>query len=105
MKKFKMLALSLIAALSLGLSVTVSNVQASESVVPLITQASDQIYATRTVPYTHTSAMWVTETRNGKNYSGYVYNRGFADSSGHYSFFAGWLLAGSHADPYLLEDK
>ena len=77
MKKFKILSFSLIAALSLGLSVQVSNVQASESVVPLVTQAADEIYVSRTVPFTHTSAMWVTETRNGKTYSGYIYNRGF----------------------------
>ena len=104
MRKFKMLSFSLIAALSLGVSVQGSNVQASESGVPIIAQASDEIFVSRTVPFTHTSAMWVTETRNGKTYSGYLYNRG-TDTTGYLSIFTGYLKVGPYVDQSLPEDE
>ena len=96
MRKFKMLALSLIAAVGLGLSVQVSNIQASESTEPLITPASDQIYAERIVGFTKQKSMWVTETRNGKTYSGYIYNRGIYDSNGLYVLFNGYIKVGPY---------
>lgn len=102
MKKFKMLSLSLVAILSLGVPTTFSNVQASENVEPVIAKVSDQIFVTRTVPYTYTSAMWVTETRNGVTYSGYIYNRGM-DSTGNYSIFTGYIKSGPFVDPYSIE--
>lgn len=104
MKKFKMLSLSLVATLSLGIPATFSTAQASVNVEPVISIVSDEIFVTRTVPYTNTSAIWVTETRNGKSYSGYIYNRG-QDSTGNYSIFTGYLKTGPFVDPYILEGK
>lgn len=100
-----MIGLSFIAVLSLGLSVAVSNVQASENAVPLITQAADQIFVSRIVPYTTRQSMWVTETRNGKTYSGYLYNRGFADGDGRTVLFTGNLKAGPYVDPFILKNN
>ncbi|WP_042477319.1 hypothetical protein [Bacillus ndiopicus] len=103
MKKFKMLSLSLITAFTLSAPVTLSSVQAAENLEPVITPASDTIFVSRTVPLTYTSAMWVTETRNGKTYSGYIYNRG-TDSTGNYSIFTGTIRVGSHVEPYVFEN-
>ncbi len=97
MKKFNMLLLSLVVALSAGLAYQLPNVQAAESAETKIEIASESIWVSRTVPYTRDQAMWVTETRNGKTYSGYIYNRGFSDGTGHYSFFSGYIRTGPHA--------
>ncbi|MEC1178726.1 hypothetical protein P9B03_09550 [Metasolibacillus meyeri] len=106
MKKFKMLSLSLslIAAFTLSTPATLSSVQAAENLEPVITPAADTIFVSRTVPKTFTSAIWVTETRNGKTYSGYIYNRGI-DKTGHFSIFNGEIRVGSHAEPYVLESE
>ncbi|QTD40024.1 hypothetical protein [Sporosarcina sp. Te-1] len=97
MKKFKIIYLSLILAFGFGFTVQMANVQAAENLEPVVSQAADEIFVTRTVPFTHAKSMWVTETRNGKTYSGYIYNRGFADGTGNYSFFSGYILAGPYA--------
>ena len=104
MKKFKMLSLSLIAALCLGLSTPFINAQALTNVESEITPFADRIFVERLLNPTHTSAIWVTETRNGKTYSGYLYNRGFHPTNG-YSIFNGWLEAAPYVDPFLLEDN
>lgn len=104
MKKFKILSFSLIAALSLGVSVQVSNVQASESSVPLITQASDQIFVSRERENRTPSSIWITETRNGKTYSGYIYYRGPHPNNGKY-IFTGYLKVGPYVDQSLPDDN
>lgn len=97
MKKFKVISLSLILALGFGFSTQGSTVQAAENLEPVVSPAADEIFVSRTVPFTYSKSMWVTETRNGKTYSGYIYNRGFADSSGNYSFFSGYISVGPYA--------
>ncbi|MDW0113861.1 hypothetical protein QT711_11740 [Sporosarcina saromensis] len=104
MKKIKVLSLSLIAALCLGLSAPFSSVQASDNVNAQITPMADRIFVEQLKAPTYTSAIWVTEVRNGKTYSGYLYNRGFHPTNG-YSIFNGWLDAAPYVDPYLLEDN
>ncbi len=104
MKKFKMLCMSVIAVFTLGMPATFSNVYASENTELVNAQAMDEIYVTRTVPKTHTSAMWVTETRYGKTYSGYIYNGGLT-ADGNYSVFAGYIKAGPIVEPYIFENK
>lgn len=42
--------------------------------------------------------MWVSQTRNGTLYEGYIYNRGFSDGTGNYSFFSGYL---KQSGPYV----
>ncbi|WP_107838722.1 hypothetical protein [Metasolibacillus meyeri] len=96
-----MLSLSLIAAFTLSTPATLSSVQAAENLEPVITQAEDKIFVTRIEP-TNVSAIWVTETRNGKTYSGYIYNRG-SYGGGKY-IFNGYIHTGSHANPYVLEN-
>ena len=103
-KKFKVLSLSLVATLCLGFSAPFSNVQASENVESQITPVADRIFVERLELPTHTPAIWVTETRNGKRYSGYLYNRGYHPTNG-YSIFNGWLEAGPFVDPFILEDN
>lgn len=103
MKKFKMLSLSLVATISFGVPTTFLNVHASENLTPVVSQVANEIFVTRTVPYTNKSAMWVTETRNGVTYSGYIYNRGM-DSTGNYSIFTGYIKAGPYA-PTIIENK
>lgn len=97
MKKFKVLSLSFVAAMCLGLSASFSNVQASENTDSQINQAVDQIFVERYENPTSVSAIWVTETRNGKTYSGYLYNRGFHPTNG-YSIFNGWLQVGPYVE-------
>ncbi|MER2039417.1 MAG: hypothetical protein ABS944_14825 [Solibacillus sp.] len=97
MNKFKVLILSLVAALSLGVTSTFSTVQATESLTPNISVASDTIWYSKEVPYTTTQSMWVTVNRNGKTYSGYIYNRGFGVDNVNYSFFSGTLRVGPYA--------
>ena len=105
MKKFKILLLSLVVSLSFGFTAQAENVQAAESKETKIDVASDQIFVSRTVRYTREQSMWVTETRNGKTYSGYIYNRGFADGTGNYSFFSGYIKTGPYAPVSLELDK
>ena len=102
MKKFKILLLSFVIALCFGFTAQAENVQATESKETKVDVASEQIFVSRTVRFTRDQSMWVTETRNGKTYSGYIYNRGFADGSGNYSFFSGYIRTGPHA-PLSLE--
>lgn len=97
MKKFKMLSLSLVAAISFGASATFSNVQASESLTPEISVAADTIWYSKEVPYTTQQSMWVSVNRNGKTYVGYIYNRGFGVDNINYSFFSGTLRVGPYA--------
>lgn len=104
MNKFKMLSLSLVAAFSFGVSATFSSVQAAESLTPEVSVAADTIWVTKTVLYTYTQALWVTETRNGITYSGYIYNRGM-DSTGNYSIFTGYLKSGPYAELSILENE
>ncbi len=99
MKKMKMVLLSLIVVLSSGFAFQLPNVQAAESTETKVEIASDRIWVSKTLPYTRETAIWVTEARNGKIYSGYLYNRGFADGTGHYSFFSGYLLTGGPYAP------
>lgn len=105
MKKFKILLLSLVVSLSFGFTAQAENVQAAESKETKIDVASDQIFVSRTVRFTRDQSMWVTETRNGKTYSGYIYNRGFADGTGNYSFFSGYIKTGPYAPVSLELDK
>lgn len=81
MKKFKLVSLSLVAAISLSVSVNISSIQAAESLKPEVSVASDTLWYSKEVPYTTTQSMWVTVTQNGKTYSGYLYNRGYAVGS------------------------
>lgn len=104
MKKFKVLSFSFVAALCLGFSAPFSNVQASDNVETQITPVADRIFVERLENPTHKSAIWVTEIRNGKTYSGYLYNRGYHPTNG-YSIFNGWLEAAPYVDPFLLEDN
>lgn len=105
MKKFIILILSLVVVLSLGFTVQVENVQAAQSKEIIISVAPEEIFVTKVVPFTRQQSMWVTETRNGKTYSGYIYNRGFSDGTGNYSFFSGYLKTGPYAPTVLqLED-
>ena len=97
MKKVKLFLLSFVVVLSSGFAFQLPNVQAAENTETKVEIASDSIWVSRTVPYTYQKSMWVTETRNGKTYSGYIYNRGFADGTGHYSFFSGYIRTGPHA--------
>lgn len=46
--------------------------------------------------------MWVTENRNGKTYSGYIYYNGKIDIYGRY-ILEGHISAGPYADPYVVE--
>lgn len=101
MKKFRILMLSLVVVLSLGFAVQVENVQAAESIETKINIASDEIFVSKVVPYTTQQSLWVTETRNGKTYSGYIYNRGFSDGTGNYSFFSGYIRTGPYAPTVL----
>ncbi|MCK1998672.1 hypothetical protein MPH47_15820 [Psychrobacillus psychrodurans] len=101
MKKFIILILSLVVVLSMGFAVQVENVQAAQSKETMISVASEEIFVTKVVPFTRQQSMWVTETRNGKTYSGYIYNRGFSDGTGNYSFFSGYLKTGPYAPTVL----
>lgn len=105
MKKFKILLLSLVVALSTGFAVQAENVQASESTETKVTVASDQIYVSKVVPFTRQQSMWVTETKNGKTYSGYIYNRGFSDGSGNYTLFSGYIKTGPYAPTVIKIDE
>lgn len=97
MKKFKMLTLSFVAAISLSVSVNISSTQAAESLVPEVSIASDTLWYSKEVPYTTVQSMWVTVNKNGKTYSGYIYNRGFGVDNINYSFFSGTLKVGPYA--------
>lgn len=97
MNKFKMLSLSLVTAFSLGLSATFSTVQAAESLTPEVSVASDTLWYSIEVPHTYTQSMWVTVTKNGKTYSGYIYNRGSGYDDPNKSFFSGTLKVGPYA--------
>ncbi|MCZ8539708.1 hypothetical protein [Psychrobacillus psychrodurans] len=101
MKKIIILTLSLVVVLCLGFAVQVENVQAAQSKETMISVASEEIFVTKVVPFTRQQSMWVTETRNGKTYSGYIYNRGFSDGTGNYSFFSGYLKIGPYAPTVL----
>lgn len=99
MKKLNMLVL--ITAFTLSIPATFSSVQASNNLEPVITPAADTIFVSRTVT-TYTTAMWVTENRNGKTYSGYIYYNGKIDIYGRY-ILEGHISAGPYADPYVVE--
>ena len=96
MKKFKLLSLSLLAAISLSVSINISSIQAAESLTPEVSESSDTLWYSKEVPYT-TQSMWVTVTQDGKTYSGYLYNRGYAVGKPGYSFFSGTLKTGPYA--------
>ena len=98
MKKSKLFILSLSVLAGLSFLVPLENVHAAEIENSSTTLATNQIWATRTVPYTTKSSMWVSQTRNGTLYEGYIYNRGFSDGTGNYSFFSGYLRA---SGPYV----
>ena len=96
MKKFKLLSLSLLAAISLSVSINISSIQAAESLTPEVSESSDTLWYSKEVPYTTTQSMWVTVTQDGKT-SGYLYNRGYAAGKPGYSFFSGTLKTGPYA--------
>lgn len=104
MSKFKMLSLSLVAAISFGVSATFSNVQAAENLTPEVSVASDTLWYSIEVPFTYTQSMWVNVTQNGKTYSGYIYNRGYGMKEG-YSFFSGTLKVGPYASNSIIEQE
>ncbi|GLC87716.1 hypothetical protein [Lysinibacillus piscis] len=97
MNKFKMISLSLVAVISVGVSANVSSVQAAENLTPEVSVASDTFWYYTTVAYTTTQSMWVSVAHNGKMYSGYIYNRGFAPGNTGESFFSGTLRVGPYA--------
>lgn len=104
MGKFKVLSLSLAAVISLGVSATFSNVHAAENLTPEVSVISDTLWYSTEVPYTYTQSMWVTVNKNGKTYSGYIYNRGYGSTPG-YSFFSGTLKVGPYAPTSVLEQE
>lgn len=97
MKKIKLLSLGCAAVLSLGFTAQASSAHASVPVEPqAITQAADQIFVIKKLAFTTKSSIWVTEVRNGKTYSGYLYNRGTTDNN-KTSTFSGYLQTGPYA--------
>ncbi|WP_342472948.1 hypothetical protein MHH70_07465 [Metasolibacillus sp. FSL H7-0170] len=101
MRKFKMLSLSLITAFTFSVPTTLLSVQASENLEQEIAPVADTIFVSRTLT-TYTTALWVTESRNGKTYSGYIYYNGKIDIYGRY-ILEGYISAGPHVEPYVLE--
>lgn len=98
MKKFKLLSLSLVATLSLGFTSQIASAQMTEIIeTQPITQVADEIFVRKVVPFTTEPTRWATEVRNGKTYSGLLYNRGVADKDGRTVAFTGYLIAGPHA--------
>ncbi|MEC1178435.1 hypothetical protein P9B03_08075 [Metasolibacillus meyeri] len=104
MNKFKMLSLSLVAAMSFGVSANFSSVQAAESLVPEVFVTSDTFWYSTDVQSTSKS-MWVSVAHNGKIYSGYIYNRGYSvGKPGHY-LFSGTLRVGPYAPTTIVEPE
>ncbi|REB07855.1 hypothetical protein DVB69_07655 [Sporosarcina sp. BI001-red] len=61
-----------------------------------MTAEIESIFVIKQLAYTTKISVWVTEVRNGKTYSGYLYNRGTTDNN-RTSTFSGYLKTGPYA--------
>ena len=101
MRKFKLLGLSLLASVSIGLSGNITNVSAAQNTAVEVEaiQASNTYFHTQYFPaseyYVNKNAIWVTKIVNGKSYSGYIYNRGI-EGDGRTVKFNGTLRVGAY---------
>lgn len=105
MKKSKMLLASLIAVVSIGISVPPTFAQGVESEsTNEITINSSSIFYSKEYPKTTEQVKWVSVARNGKIYSGNIYNRGSLYNE-FYHYFSGTLLAGPYMPTNAIQEK
>lgn len=94
MKKIKMIGLSLLALGTFALPSTLDSVQASSNESGIVVN-SETLFHAAWYPETTEQAKWVKVTKNGKVYSGYIYNRGYYLKVG-YDYFTGTLRTGPY---------
>lgn len=110
MKKLKMFGLSLVASVSFGMVGHAANVNAMEvetsptEVVPASSTYFHTQYFAATSYYINKNAIWVSKVVNGKEYSGYIYNRGI-EPNGKTVKFTGTLKTGPHGETLKTQNK